>query len=58
MFLRSVTHAFHRLMIDNKGAAIIEYALLAALIALVATTSLTKLGKKTKREFTTISAKL
>lgn len=42
----------------QKGVTMIEYALIAALVAVVSITALTNVGTKLKTVFTTIEAKL
>ncbi len=44
--------------LNRKGAAMLEYGLLAALIALVVIVTLTPLGTKLANVFSNISAKL
>ncbi len=47
-----------KLLRNRKGAAMLEYALLAALIALVAVVALSPLGVKIKNTFTSVDQKL
>jgi len=47
-----------RFVREEEGQDLIEYALLAALIALAAVTTMTALGTKISGVFTTISSKL
>lgn len=49
---------FLRLLDETEGQDLIEYALLAALIALAATGAMTLLGTGISNKFTTISSSL
>ena len=43
---------------DERGAALVEYALLVALIAVVAIIALTALGKGVESKFTEVNSEL
>ena len=45
-------------MVCRRGAAMVEYALLAALLSLVASVALTTLGTNIKTMFTTLAGKV
>jgi pilus assembly protein Flp/PilA len=49
---------FLRFVKDEDGASIVEYALLAALIAVAAITAMTAVGGKLTTLFNTLSTKL
>ena len=46
---------WHRLLVDETGQDLIEYALLAALVAIVSITALSLLGSEIEKIFTRIS---
>lgn len=49
---------FQRLLNDTEGQDLIEYALLAALIALAAITAMTSLGSAINAKFDSVSTQL
>jgi pilus assembly protein Flp/PilA len=49
-----MTQCFRRLLNDESGQDLIEYALIAALIAIIAITGLNGLSSKINSEFTKI----
>jgi pilus assembly protein Flp/PilA len=51
-------HLFDRLVSDESGQDLIEYALIAALVAIVAITGLRGLANKINSEFTAIGNSL
>ena len=55
MFITKLYVAAQLALSDKKGAAMVEYALLAALIAVVAVTAVTSIGTKLSTTFTTIA---
>lgn len=55
MFVTKLYVAAQVALSSKKGAAMVEYALLAALIAVVAVASLTALGGSITAKFTSIS---
>jgi pilus assembly protein Flp/PilA len=48
----------HQLICDEKGATVIEYALIAALVAIVAIAGLTLLGTNVNSKMTTIASSI
>ena len=48
----------HRLLVSTEGQDLIEYALLAALIALAAITAMTSLGVAINTKFGSVSTQL
>ena len=55
MFITKLYVAAQVALSNKKGAAMVEYALLAALIAVVAVTALTTLGGNLSAKFNTIA---
>lgn len=51
-------NCLHRLKADRKGVTMLEYALIAALIAVAAVTILTTLGGTVSGVFSTINDKM
>ena len=49
---------FYRLLVNAEGQDLIEYALLAALIALAAVTAMTSLGGAINSKFDNVSTQL
>jgi pilus assembly protein Flp/PilA len=45
----------HRLLVDETGQDLVEYALLASLVALVSVTALSLLGQEIRKLFTHVS---
>jgi pilus assembly protein Flp/PilA len=43
---------------EEKGASLVEYALLIALIAAVAITAVTTIGTKVSQQFSTVASRL
>lgn len=43
---------------SEKGASLVEYALLVALIAVVCITAITTMGRKTSQRFSTVAGQL
>ncbi len=59
MFRLSILARYGRILAaDRRGAAMVEYALLAGLIAVVAIGTLTTVGTGVKAQFSAISNKL
>ena len=56
--LNLILSYFSRLSINQKGVTMIEYALIAALIAVVAIVALTNIGTEVKTTFECIVLKL
>lgn len=54
----NMKNVFHRLLCDDDGQDLIEYALLAALIALAAITAMTNLGGAINGKFSSVSSSL
>lgn len=44
--------------VEEKGASLVEYALLVALIAVVAITAVTVVGQKASQKFSTVGGQL
>ncbi len=57
MFIQ-LTHALRNVTADRKGAAMVEYALLLALVAAVAVSTLTTLGTNIQAQFDAIATSL
>ena len=55
MYLTKLYVAAQVALADKKGAAMVEYALLAALIAVVAVTALTSIGTNLSTKFNSIA---
>ena len=51
-------HIQLRLHRDDKGASLVEYALLVALIAVVCIAAVTTLGKSASSKFSTVGASI
>ncbi len=58
MFLTKLYVAAQVALSDKKGAAMIEYALLAALISIVAVTALTTIGSGVSAKFQAVSTSI
>ncbi len=55
MTLTKINDAVLNVLASKRGAAMVEYALLAGLIAVVAITTLTTLGTNISSKFTAVS---
>ena len=51
-------HKLIRLLRDGRGATVIEYGLIAGLIAIAAITAMTTLGSKLQKPFNNVSSTL
>ena len=58
MFITKLYVATQVALANKKGAAMVEYALLAALIAVVAVSTITTLGTNVKTAFNSIATSL
>ena len=58
MNLSQIINAFRAIAADKKGAALVEYGLLVALIAIAAVATLTTLGTTVSGKFTSIAGSL
>ncbi|UFS70015.1 Flp family type IVb pilin [Geomonas sp. RF6] len=56
--MKNVMKKLRSVVKNEKGATMVEYALMVALIAVVALAAVTAVGTGTKNEFTTIAQKL
>jgi pilus assembly protein Flp/PilA len=56
--MKNLTHIVINLLKDESGQDLIEYALVAALIALGATAAMTTLGGYVSTAFSTVGSKL
>lgn len=55
--MRRLIDAVRRLAVDEEGAAIVEYAILVALIAIVAILVVATLGNKVSEKFSEFESK-
>jgi len=56
--MKSFKTAVRNFVADEEGAALVEYALLVALIAIICIIGVTTLGTKVNAKFTTIGSSL
>jgi pilus assembly protein Flp/PilA len=56
--MKNLKHVFTSLMSDESGQDLIEYALVAALIALGATAAMTSLANSISTAFSSVGSKL
>lgn len=56
--MKSFTSAVRNFVSNEDGAALVEYALLVALIAIICILGVTTLGSKVNDKFTTIGSSL
>jgi len=56
--MKNLTTAVRKFIREDDGAALVEYAILVALIAVIAIIFVTSLGKKVSNKFSEIDSKL
>ena len=56
--MKNLTTAVRNFIREDEGAALVEYAILVALIAVIAIIFVTSLGKKVSNKFSEIDSKL
>lgn len=56
--MKNLTNAVRNFIREDEGAALVEYAILVALIAVIAIIFVTSLGKKVSNKFSQIDSSL